>query len=226
MHPWKNIIKEKAGELETKACFICLERIPSSDDDMQLQLHLLKVHSAKVHLKELVEMCTEAEEKEEREGWNIDDILEEERERREAQDRKRAESGGWMVMFRKKKSTSEFLNTREEEENNEVDCFLCQEKLMKSCKYSKHLKNQHGVIFGVKKIRKAGDKYQNFLLNEEPDHETREAEPEIVRTDADTVKELVEMKYLTKKRKTRLRSQTQRLFSRKYKVLNEQQELP
>ena len=36
-----------------------------------------------------------------------------------------------------------------------------------------------------------------FSYNEEPDHETEEAEPEVIRTDADTVKELVEMKFLT-----------------------------
>ena len=40
---------------------------------------------------------------------------------------------------------------------------------------------------------------------------------EIIRTDADTVKELVEMKFLKKERKVGLR--TQRLFSRKYQVL-------
>ena len=38
-----------------------------------------------------------------------------------------------------------------------------------------------------------------------------------IRTDADTVKELVEMKFLKKERKVGLR--TQRLFSRKYQVL-------
>ena len=140
-------------------------------------------------MKEMVDMCTEAEEKEKREGWNIDDILEELRDRREAQERKKAESGGWMVMFRKKKMP-ECLDNTEEAEIKEVDCFLCQEKLIvKSREYSKHLEKQHGVIFGVKEILKAGDKY--FLPNEEPDHETMEAEQE-VNTDSDTVNELVE----------------------------------
>ena len=92
-------------------------------------------------------------------------------------------------MFRKKK-IPEGLDNNEEAENNVVDCFLCQEKLIvKSCEYSKHLEKQHGVIFGVKEILKAGDKY--FLPNEEPDHETMEAEQE-VNTDSDTVNELVE----------------------------------
>ena len=83
------------------------------------------------------------------------------------------------------------------------------------------------VIFGLREIMKAGEKYQSIHPNEDPYHETGEAEPKVIRTDADTVKELVEMKYLTKKSKIRLRSPRQRLFSRKYKVLsNEEQELP
>ena len=203
MHPWKKIINGNTEELETKACFLCLERLPPSDDDIEMKLHLFKVHSAKVHLKELVVMCTEAEEKEEREGWSINDILEEERDRREAEERKRAESGGWMVMFRKNK-TPEFLDN-EETENNELDCFLCQ-KIVQRCEYNEHLENQHGVIFGVKEIMMAREKYQSFHPNKETvDHETGEAGPKIIRTDADTVKEMVEMKYLKKKSKTRIR---------------------
>ena len=224
MHPWKNIINGKIEELETKACFICLARIPCSNGDMEeVKQHFINVHSAKDHLEELVEMCTEAEEKREKEGWSIDQILEELGDRREDQERQRAESGGWMGMFRKKKMP-ECLDNSEEVEHDEVGCFLCQEKLIvKSCDYSKHLEKQHGVIFGVKEIMKAGEKYQSILPNEEPDHEIEEAEPEIIRTDADIVKELVEMKYFTKKRRIRLRSPTQRLFSKKYKVLlNEQ----
>ena len=214
MHPWKNIISGKIEELETKSCFICLARIPYSDGDMEeVKQHLINVHSAKDHLEELLEMCTEAEEKEEREGWSIDDTLEELRDRREAQERKRAESGGWMMMFRKKKIQCL-------ESNEEVDCFLCQE-IVEDCEYNEHLEKQHGVIFGVKEIKNAGEKYQKCPSNKEPDPETGEAEPEIVRTDADTVKELVEMKYLSNNMKRmRLRSPRQ---SRKYKVLlNEQ----
>ena len=152
-----------------------------------------KIHFAKFHLKELVEMCTKAEEKEEREGWSIDYILEEVRDRREADERKRAESGGWMTMFRKKKMPDCLDN------NDEVDCFLCQE-FVKSCEYDKHLEKLHGVIFGVKEIKKVGERFQSFPPDKEPVHETAEAELK-VKTDADTVKELVEMKYLAKRRK-------------------------
>ena len=51
MHPWKNIIKGNTGELETKACFTCLERIPCSDDRIELKLHLFNFHSAKGSLQ-------------------------------------------------------------------------------------------------------------------------------------------------------------------------------
>ena len=44
-------------------------------------------------------MCREAEEREEREGWSLDDILKEERNRKEAEEKKRAESVGWMKVF-------------------------------------------------------------------------------------------------------------------------------
>ena len=196
MHPWKNITKGNTEKLETKACFICLERIPCSDDDIELKLHMLKIHFAKVHLKELVEMCAESKVKEEREGWSIDDILEEVRDRREAEERKRAESGGWMVMFRKKKMPV-CLDNNEDAENG-VDCFLCR-VFVKICEYDMHLEKLHGVIFGVKEIKKAGEKCQSFPLVEEPYNETAEAEVKETRTDADTVKDLVEMKFLTKK---------------------------
>ena len=39
-------------------------------------------------------------------------------------------------------------------------------------------------------------------------------EPEVIRTDADIVKELVEMKFLAKKRNIRIRTPAQRFFSR------------
>ena len=202
MHPWKNVIIGKTEELETKACFICLERIPCSDGDMEdVKQHIINVHSAKTHLEELVEMCIEAEAKEEREGWIIDDILEELRDKRESQERKRAESGGWM--FRKKKMP-EFFNNNEEAENKEVECFFCQQKLIvKTCEYRKHLEKQHGVIFGVKEIMKVGE------------------EPQVMNTDADIVKELVEMKFLKNKRKIRLNSQRQRFCTKNTEPMNQ-----
>ena len=103
-------------------------------------------------------------------------------------------------MFRKKK-VPDSLKNNEEEEINEMDCFLCQEKLnVKSLEYTKHLEKQHGVIFGVKEIMKEGGKYQSFQPNGEPGQ--GEGELKFIRTDADTVKEMVEVKYLKKKRKS------------------------
>ena len=43
-------------------------------------------------------------------------------------------------------------------------------------------------------------------------------DPEVIRTDGDTVRELVEMKFLSKKRNKRLRTPTQRFFSRNPQV--------
>ena len=44
-------------------------------------------------------------------------------------------------------------------------------------------------------------------------------EPEVIRTDADTVRELVEMKFLAKKRNIRIRSHTQKLFAKNAPIL-------
>ena len=44
-------------------------------------------------------------------------------------------------------------------------------------------------------------------------------EPEVIRTDADTVRELVEMKFLAKRRNIRFRTPTQRLIVRNSQVL-------
>ena len=54
------------------------------------------------------------------------------------------------------------------------------------------------------------------------DNNTTAQEPtesEVIRTDADTVKELVEMKFLAKKRNIRFRTPTQRFISRNSQVL-------
>ena len=186
-----------------------------SDDDIELKLHLFKVHSVKVHLKELAEMCVEVEKRELREGWNMNDILEEERDRREANARKRKKlrSGGWR--------TPQCLDNNAEAETNELDCYLCQE-IVENCEYDTHLEKLHRVLFGLKEIKKAGEKDESVPPNEEPDHENEETELEVILTDADTVKELVEMKYLQKKRKIKIRTVTQRFFSRKYEVLTEE----
>ena len=148
-------------------------------------------------------------------------ILEEERDRKVSEAKKRVESGGWIRTFWR---TAGCLDDNAGAENNEVDCFLCQEKLIvKSSEYDKHLEKQHKVMFGVKEIKKAGEKDETVsqVLPKEEHHDD-EAEPLIIGTDAETVKEIVEMKFLPKRKKIRVRTQRQRLFSRKYQVLVEE----
>ena len=217
MHPWRKIIRGNNAEQKTQTCFMCLERIPCSDDDIQIKIHLFKVHSSKAHLKELVEMCLKAEEREDRKGWSLDDILKEERVRREAEDKIRVESG-WIGIFKKKERRSECLDN-----NKDIDCFLCQEKLiMIGWEYENHLVSQHKAIFGLRDIKKLGEK-TNFLSNKETNEiETEKDKSDIFRTDADIVKELVEIKYLQKKKVFKITTPTLGIFSNKYKVLKEE----
>ena len=55
-----------------------------------------------------------------------------------------------------------------------------------------------------------------MLQENEPNEEI---EPERITMDADTVKELIEMKFVTKQRKIRFRSPQQRIVSRECEVL-------
>ena len=154
MHPWKKIIRGGSDEVETKTCFMCLERLACPDGDMEnLRLHLTKTHSIRDHLRELMKMCIEAEEKEEEEGWNIEGILKEMRQASETKARKKLGLVGLMEMLWK---------TGENNQENEVNCFLCLKKLIvKESQYINHLENQHGTIFGVKEIIKGS--LQNFF---------------------------------------------------------------
>ena len=96
---------------------------------------------------------------------------------------------------------------------------------MKNCEYDQHLENQHRVIFGFKEIKNARQKDDCVPSKEEPNNGNDDTDPEIIGTDSDTVKELVVMKYLPKKQKIKFRTPTQRLFSRKYQVLIEEEEV-
>ena len=96
MHPWKKIVNGNTKEKEATSCFMCLELIPFNSDETinKFQEHMTQAHSATCSMKKLAEMCAEAEEKEEREGLNLNDIIKEERERQEAAMKRRSESGG------------------------------------------------------------------------------------------------------------------------------------
>ena len=62
--------------------------------------------------------------------------------------------------------------------------------------------------------------YIKFYIIQENDTTTQvPTESEVIRTDADTVKELVEMKFLAKRRNIRFRTPTQRLIVRNSQVL-------
>ena len=164
MHPWRQIIRGETEEEETMRCFMCLEYIPCSGGDTEkIKEHITTVHCAESNVDKLVEMCGEAEEREEREGWSLDDIIEEERERREAAEKKRAESGGLMGMLRRRFGKYDgpvsSAGSNADSENVESNCFLCQEKFdLKSDVYKQHLEKKHMVIFGLKEIREYGGK--------------------------------------------------------------------
>ena len=72
-------------------------------------------------------------------------------------------------------------------------------RYVKCCGYNNHTERRHEAVFCVKDIKNASKS------NKDPIQRHEEIEPEITRTDADTVKELVEMKFLPKKRKIRPR---------------------
>ena len=57
------------------------------------------------------------------------------------------------------------------------------------------------------------------MMQENDTTSQQPTKPEVIRTDADTVKELVEMKFLAKKRNIRFRSPTWSFFSRNSQVL-------
>ena len=141
-------------------CFMCLEYIPCSDGVIEkIKEHITTVHCAECHVEDLAEICGEVEEREEREGWSLADIIKEERDRREAADKRRAEAGGMMGMLRRQLGKSDRPDSGAESnansENVESDCFLCREKFNLNSNmynYNSHLEKKHMIIFGLKNI--------------------------------------------------------------------------
>ena len=171
MHPWRQIIRGKTEEEETMRCFMCLEYIPCSDGDTEMvRGHITTVHCAECHVEKLAEMWGEAGGREEREGWNLDDIIEEERERRKAAEKRRAESGGLMGMLRRQLGKTENpdsdagSNADSENVTLKSACFLCKENFhLNSDVYNKHLEDKHNVIFGLEDIRECGEEEETWL---------------------------------------------------------------
>jgi len=150
-------------------CFMCLENILFCNGDTEkIKEHFITVHCAEYQVETLVEMCEEAEEREEREGWSLDDIIEEEKERREAAEKRRAESGGLMGMLRRQLGKADFPDSdarnNADFEKYDRDCFMCNEKLYLNRKvYKKHLEKKHMVIFGFEQIRECGEEEETWL---------------------------------------------------------------
>ena len=153
----------------TIRCFMCLENIPCCDGDTEkIKEHITTVHCAECNVEKLAELCREEEEREEREGWSLDDIIEEERERREAAEKMRAESGGLMGILRRQLGKTEYRDSdagsNADPENVGSNCFLCKEKFyLDSNVYNKHLEEKHMVIFGLKEIREYGEEEETWL---------------------------------------------------------------
>ena len=148
-------------------CFMCLEYISCSDGDTEkIKEHITTVHCAECHVEKLVEMCGVAEEREEREGWSLDDIIEEEKERREVLERRKAVSGGLMGMLKRHLGKADYTDS---DAGSNVDpekiyCFICKEKsFLNSDVYYAHLEKKHTVIFGLKEIRECGEEEETWL---------------------------------------------------------------
>ena len=170
--------------MQTTRCFMCLELTPfiSNEVKNKFKKHMTKAHSATCPLEKLAEMCAEAEKKEEREGLNLNDIIEEERERREAAEKRRAESGGLMGMLRRKLRKNvcpeSDASSNADPENLQSDCFLCKEKYyLNSNVYNKHLGERHLMIFGLKEIRECGEEDEKQKLIPQPERPVPHDEP-------------------------------------------------
>ena len=154
MHPWTKIVNGNIEEKQATICFMCLQLTPLNSNEVKnkFKKHMTKAHSATCAMEKLAEMCAEAEEKEEREGLNLNDIIEEERERQEAAMKKRAESGGLMGIFRRKQEVTQ----PEIQDIIHLECFLCQGGWTGTNKkdFEKHLEIYHKAIFGIKEITK------------------------------------------------------------------------
>ena len=135
---------------------MCLERIPYSNETKEkFREHMTSVHSADCSLEILYEMCQEAEERQSKEGWGLNDIIQEEEEWREAEKKKRAEARGLIGLFRRKKKDRE--SRLEENVIDVMKCTLCKWTGNSKKIFQKHLEKDHKVIFGIKEMMEQND---------------------------------------------------------------------
>ena len=120
-------------------------------------------------METLAAMCTEEEEKEEREGWSLDDIIMEEWDRRDAEEKTRAESSGLINWLRRRQKVTE--PKLGNEETPSIKCFLCQGQWTGTSKeeLATHLEEDHKVLFGIKEIMEQGENKEEALTETEPE---------------------------------------------------------
>ena len=119
---------------------MCLERTATNSEKNKFKKHMTKIHSATCSMENLTQLCKDEEERLEREGWSVDDIILEEAERREAE--KKA-SGGQEV-------TQTELGTQD----IILTCFLCQGAWTGDNKddLQRHLEKDHKAIFKISEL--------------------------------------------------------------------------
>ena len=140
MHPWKQIIRgETKEETATITCFMCLKRTATNSKKNKFKKHMTKIHSATCSMENLTQLCKDEEERLEREGWSVDDIIMEEAERREAEKK----TGGQEV-------TQPELGTQD----IILTCFLCQGAWTGVNKddLQRHLEKDHKAIFKITEL--------------------------------------------------------------------------
>ena len=118
------------------ACNNCGDEVDSD----KFKKHMTKIHSATCSMENLTQLCKDEEERLEREGWSVDDIILEEAERREAE---KMTSGGQEV-------TQPELGTQV----SILTCFLCQGAWTGDNKddLQRHLEKDHKAIFKITEL--------------------------------------------------------------------------
>ena len=101
---------------------------------------MTKIHSATCSMENLTQLCKDEEERLEREGWSLDDIILEEAERREAEKK----TPGGQEVTQPELGTQDIILT----------CFLCQGEWTGVNKddLQRHLEKDHKVIFKISEL--------------------------------------------------------------------------
>ena len=111
---------------------------------------MTKIHSATCSMENLTQLCKDEEERLEREGWSVDDIILEEAERREAEKK----TPGGQEVTQPDQGTQDIILT----------CFLCQGAWTGDNKddLQRHLEKDHKAIFKISEL-------MELSVNKKPD---------------------------------------------------------